>query len=291
MLQTEAMSQSVSLLGCGWLGIALAHSSIERGLHVRGSTTRSSRLALLASLGIEPSLLRIEPGMKGETVGTGPFFSSDSLVIDMPPEVSLGSDYHPGQLETIFEFILSSPARPSQLLYVSSTSVYGADQGGVDETIMPRPDTESGQVLVKSEQMLSAFARSNALGLTIVRPGGLIGPGRHPGLFLAGRSDVKNGSAVVNMIHQLDLADFLTSLIADHPVAPGSTEIFNAVSPHHPTREEFYTRAARAIGVEPPLFAPTERGAQGKVVNAEKLVRVTRRLFRFDDLYSALGAT
>lgn len=289
---SEASSgAAVSLLGCGWLGLALAHALMERGLHVRGSTTRSSRLGLLSSVGIEPFLLRIEPEMRGESTGVGSFFSSRCLVLDLPPEISLGTDYHTSQLESIFDFIREAPVRPEQLVYVSSTSVYGADQGLVDETIVPRPDGDSGEVLVRAEHMVAAFARSMGLGLTIVRPGGLIGPGRHPGLFLAGRRELRNGEAVVNMIHQLDLADQMAELIAGHPVAAGACEIYNAVSSHHPTREEFYVRAARAIGVEPPTFAATDIEVPPKIVRSEKIVRVTKRMFRYDDLYSAIGAT
>jgi nucleoside-diphosphate-sugar epimerase len=130
------------------------------------------------------------------------------------------------------------------------------------------------------------------MGLTIIRPGGLIGPGRHPGLFLTGRREVRNGGSVVNMIHQLDLADQMATLIAEHPVAAGACEIYNAVSSHHPTREEFYVRAAQAIGVESPTFAPVDSSESGggKVIGAEKIVRTTKRMFRYDDLYSAIGA-
>jgi nucleoside-diphosphate-sugar epimerase len=236
-------------------------------------------------------LLRIEPGLRGESVGVGSFFSSSTLLIDIPPEISLGTDYHPAQLEVIFDLLRDAEARPEQLVYISSTSVYGANQGVVDELVNPHPDTDSGSTLVHAEQMLSEFAREMNMGLTIVRPGGLIGPGRHPGLFLNGRRDVQNPNGVVNMIHQLDLADLLATLIAKHPVAANSCEIFNAVSAHHPTREEFYVRAANAIGVQAPTFAkPTTVGA-GKVVRAEKIVRVTQCKPRFDDLYSAIGAT
>jgi nucleoside-diphosphate-sugar epimerase len=229
--------------------------------------------------------------MEGESSDVGSFFSSSCLVLDLPPEVSLGTDYHTGQLESIFDFIRKAPSQPKQLVYVSSTSVYGADQGVVDETIVPRPDGDSGEVLVRAEQMVSAFARSMGLGLTIVRPGGLIGPGRHPGLFLAGRRELRNGAAVVNMIHQLDLAEQMAELIASHPVTAGACEIYNAVSSHHPTREEFFVRAARSIGVEPPTFAATDTEAPSKIVRAEKIVRATKRMFRYDDLYSAIGAT
>ena len=292
-MSQSTQTRTVSLLGCGWLGIALAHSLIERGVHVRGSTTRSSRLGLLTSLGVEAFLLRIEPDGAGSE-GLGAFFESDCLLIDLPPEISLGADYHLGQISSILSMIAARP--PRQLVYVSSTSVYGAGQGAVDETTPPVPDGESGTVLLQAEQMLSSFARESGVGLTIVRPGGLMGPGRHPGLFLAGRKSVRNGQAPVNMIHQLDLSDLIASLIVDHPAE--GVAIFNAVDAHHPTREEFYSRASKAIGVEAPEFAPagvtaeTDKiaAAAGKIVIAEKIRKLTGVRPRFQTLFEAIGA-
>jgi nucleoside-diphosphate-sugar epimerase len=241
-------------------------------------------------LGVEPFLLRIEPSDDADSVGSvEPFFSSDCVVVDIPPEAALGPDFHPEQIATILSFIERAERRPSHLLYVSSVSVYGPSQGPVDERTQPLPDQGSGSILLEAEQKLSRFARERAMGLTIVRPGGLIGPGRHPGLFLAGRKGVLNGTTPVNMIHQLDLCEMMTSLIVDHPTAAGEVEIYNAVSPHHPLRSEFYSRASVAIGVEPPSFASSSC-ASPKIVSSEKIRRVTGCTPRFDDLYGAIGA-
>lgn len=287
---TNQKVESVSLLGCGWLGVALAHALQERGgILVRGSTTHSSRVGLLASLGIEPFLLRIDPAAAGDEFTSSDnehrFFSSDVLLIDVPPEAALGDDYHPAVVSAILARVQPGVRA---VVYVSSTSVYGAHQGAVDETTECRPDEGSGSILLRAEKLVSDWGLARGVGVTIVRPGGLIGPGRHPGLFLAGRRGALNPSSPVNMIHQLDLASMMAALIVGG--LRDGVEIYNAVSNEHPTRLEFYTRAATAIGVEPPVFASNSFvNSPNKIVSSEKIRRVTGVLSRYDNLFAAVG--
>lgn len=306
-LKPARTEPTVSLLGCGWLGVALAPALMERGFFVRGSTTRPARLSVLSSIDVEPHLLRIDP-LEADTEPTGDptagdssiarFFGSDTLVINMPPETAMGADYHPSQVR---EILSRAGDHVRHILYVSSTSVYGASQGTVDETTTPKPDAGSGEILLKAEELIAEFvARTAATGsrsvsATIVRSAGLIGPGRHPGLFLAGRKNVANGDSPVNMIHQLDLVQILVSLIADHVPAAGRVEIYNAVSTDHLSRREFYTRAAVAVGVVPPTFAvesPSDStpASQTKLVNSVRVSGLVSLVLKNQDLLASMGA-
>lgn len=264
---------------------------MQAGAHVRGSTTHASKLSVLSSLGIESILMRVDPGSdEGWTPNeaTARFFDSNTLILGLPPQAALGSEHFASQLETV----LSRRGSPGfeHLVFVSSTSVYGSNQGSVDETSALSPDTESGAILAKAEARLSEAARELGFGLTIVRPGGLVGPGRHPGLFLAGRKNAKDPSSPVNLVHQLDCAEAIAKLASGStaPIA-GETRIFNLVSDHHPSREEFYTRAAKAIGVEPPEFAHDQGAGATKLVHSSRIRKLM--LFEHDDLLASLGVT
>ncbi len=299
--EDPSKTTAVSLLGCGWLGVALAPSLMSYGFRVRGSTTRSSKLSQLSSMDVEPLLLRIEPQEPGSTfsatTGSAVFFNSETLVINLPPEAALGADYHPGQIASILSLLM--PDRSSSdlkhIVYVSSTSVYGAWQGAVDESTPPKPDEGSGEILLRTESMLTDWARANSVAVSIVRPGGLIGPGRHPGLFLAGRKNALNGESPVNLIHQLDLVEILTAIIVAGRPSSGESEIYNAVSSHHPLRKDFYVRAALAIGVEAPTFAKVDDSASGRYPASAKLVmslnlkHLKGLILKNDDLYSSMG--
>lgn len=278
----------MSLLGCGWLGLPLAEKLMARGFHVRGSTTRPDKLSLLSSLGVEAHLLRVEPDAAGEwdaDSSISRFFESRVLVWTLPPQSVFGPEYYASQLDSLL-------ARRGEkgfdhLVFVSSTSVYGSKQGRVDETTKPDPDSDGGRILENAEEKLSRASREHGFALTIVRPGGLVGPGRHPGLFLAGRKGLKDPESPVNLLHQLDGAEAIAELVS-RP-APEEVITYNLVADFHPTRRDFYVWASSALGLEPPEFLTGTPESSTKVVVAEKIrEHVT---FNFDDIRASLHAS
>jgi nucleoside-diphosphate-sugar epimerase len=289
---TQGDSNAISLLGCGWLGFPLSLRLLQMGAKVLGSTTTPARLKVLSSMGIEAFLLRLEPEDRLSSDASPPqvlrFLSSPTLILNIPPSTAFGADYHPSQVEGLLKRL--TPGRLRHLIYVSSTSVYGAHQGEVDESTPPTPDEGTGRILIEVEQRLSAAAAESSFGLTIVRPGGLIGMGRHPGKFLAGRSGLKDPKLPVNLIHQTDLVESMASLATQNPPKPGESRIYNAVARLHPSRSEFYTRAAILLGLPPPTFVDdTASDSRGKLVRAERIRTATGVEFCFDDLLAALG--
>jgi hypothetical protein len=71
----------------------------------------------------------------------------------------------------------------------------------------------------------------------IIRFGGLIGSDRHPGKQLSGRKDLKGRLWPVNLIHLEDCIGLIQTVI-DKNI---TNQILEAVSPSHPTREEYYS--------------------------------------------------
>ena len=54
------MKTTVGIMGCGWLGLPLAQSLIEKGFNVKGTTTSFEKLSVLTNIGIESlSLIHI----------------------------------------------------------------------------------------------------------------------------------------------------------------------------------------------------------------------------------------
>lgn len=49
----------ISILGCGWLGLPLAKSLLEKGFSVKGSTTSIKKIALLEKFGIHPHIVTL----------------------------------------------------------------------------------------------------------------------------------------------------------------------------------------------------------------------------------------
>jgi len=78
----------------------------------------------------------------------------------------------------------------------------------------------------------------------------LYGGSRNPVRFLAGRKDLNNGTAPVNLIHREDCIGILKAIIGQDAFG----YIFNAVIPQHPSKKEYYTKQAVTLGLEPPTY-------------------------------------
>jgi nucleoside-diphosphate-sugar epimerase len=85
---------------------------------------------------------------------------------------------------------------------------------------------------------------------TIIRFGGLIGPERNLGKHFAGKTAIANGLAPINLIHLQDCIGITEAIILQNAFG----KIYHGVSPSHPSRKDFYTKACLAAGLEKPVF-------------------------------------
>jgi len=250
---------SISILGCGWLGLPLAKSFINDGVMVKGSTTSPEKLPLLEEAGIEPYLVHFS--MESDPGPLSDFLNSDVLIIAVPP------GRNPHKQENYFHLLNSLTAvidksSISKIIFISSTSVYGETNEKFSEKDAPKPDSEAGERMLRAERLISSQIK---IPVIILRLAGLIGPSRHPGRFFAGKSDIPNGLSPVNLIHQVDALGIIRKLVeADSP--PG---IYHGCAPDHPVRQEFYVRATQKLGAEPPIFRPEK--AKWKIITSDKI--------------------
>ena len=95
---------------------------------------------------------------------------ADTLIIDIPPKLrGTNKENFVEKIKVLIPFIEKSSVK--NVLFVSSTSVYGEENDIVTEESPLNPDTESGKQLVEAEQLLqnntnfkttvSAFRRIN----------------------------------------------------------------------------------------------------------------------------------
>ena len=257
----------VSILGCGWYGKALAKSLIRKGITVKGSSTSGEKLEQLSSKGIIPYSVQFD----AERGNFDPaFFECDILVISIPPKFRKGESrrYLP-KIQRIIKTILKYQVK--KVIYISSTGVYGDHNNKVNELSDPNPDTESGIILLEAEKL---FQKETDFKANIIRFGGLVGPGRHPGRFFAGKKGIPNGLAPVNLIHQQDCAGISEAIIEKDIFG----YVFNACSPDHPAKEHFYRNAALKGGFPIPEFI--NELENWKIVNSINLTDELNYAFR-----------
>ena len=270
----------ISILGCGWLGLPLAKKLIEKGYSVNGSTTSETKLSILENAGIHPFLVALESESVSESIND--FLSeSEILIIDIPPKLrgnnALTADasrkVFVEKIETLIPFIERSTIK--KVLFVSSTSVYGDVNEIITEEAIPNPETESGKQLLLSETILQ---NNQNFETTILRFGGLIGEDRHPVTSLSGKENLANAAAPVNLIHQNDCIEIIENIIDQSKWK----EVFNAVAPFHPSREEYYTQKAKQKNLVLPKFT-SEKSNMIKIVSSEKIETILNYKFRLED--------
>jgi len=237
------VTQTISILGCGWYGLELAKNLISLGYLVKGSSTTAEKLPMLFEAGIQPYLIDFQED--GEHYDPN-FFQTDLLLISIPPKRS-SSAQHTFHKKIAGIAGAAQKQQVKQVIFISSTAVYGDHNLEITELSSPEPDTASGMVMLEAEKLLTA---QSAFTTTVLRFGGLIGPGRNPGRFFAGKQEVPNGQAPVNLVHLTDCINFTVSLIKT--AAFGT--IYNVCSTDHPSRQDFYMKAAEISGLPIPGF-------------------------------------
>lgn len=277
----------ISILGCGWLGLPLAKKLIEKGHSVNGSTTSENKLPILENTGINPFIVilsEVEGALESESVSesiTDFLAKSEILIIDIPPKLR-GSNADSSnsskkifveKIENLIPFIEKSAVK--NVLFVSSTAVYGNENGIVTEETNANPETESGKQLLLAEALLQ---KNQNFETTIVRFGGLIGEDRHPVKFLAGKENLENPDAPVNLIHQNDCIGIIEEIIKQSKW----NNVYNAVAPFHPSREEYYTQQAKNHNLILPTFS-TEKSNIKKVISSEKITNSLSYQFRLEN--------
>ncbi|WP_420580416.1 SDR family NAD(P)-dependent oxidoreductase [Reichenbachiella sp.] len=257
--------QTISILGCGWLGLPLGKHLSQSGFQVKGSTTNKDKLPLLEKAGIQPFHLILNPYLAGDPAE---FFESDITIVNLPPRNQNGAeDFHENQLKSILECIQSE-----KVIFISSTAVYPANNKVVnEEDASSACMTRGGIPLLKMEHL---FSNNPAFETTVIRFGGLYGPDRHPGKFLAGKKDLAGANSPINMIHLDDCIGVIQTIIERN--LWGVT--INACAPSEETRQSFYEKAAKSLDIEAPTFS--DEGASFKKVSAEKLIRMTGYQFK-----------
>lgn len=254
---------NISILGCGWLGLPLAKKLIEAGHHVTGSTTSRDKLMTLSSVGISPYKIQLfEEGVQGDISSF--LGNAKILIVDIPPGLRKDPEVNfvakIGRLKSYIE-----KSGVEKVLFISATSVFedSQDLPVYAEENAPNAKTTNGAQLISAEELLKD---SEKYKTSILRFGGLIGPGRHPVNFLSGKSDLKDAAGPVNLIHLVDCIGIIEAIIEKGVWG----ETFHGVASEHPTRKDYYTRIAKDKNLATMSFTENTP-SKGKIITSSKV--------------------
>ncbi len=251
---------TIGILGSGWLGLPLARHFLASGYRVRTSSRSGQRAAELESIGAETFVVDIDA--LSEQVRA--FLHADILVVNIPSKNVEGFRDLIGRIEA---------SGIERVLFVSSTSVYRNVGRSLSES---DTDFYAQSPLLEIEEM---FRHGKDFEVTILRFGGLIGPGRHPGRFFKASSVMQNPDSPVNLIHRDDCIGIIDAIVTQQVRG----EIFNACADTHPSKRDFYSQAIASIGGSLPTFGPTQPEV-GKSIDNQKVKQLLNYRFRFPDL-------
>ena len=203
---------SVLIAGCGDVGSRLATQLLDFGWEVHGLRRNVARLPD-GVIGVAGDLFN------KDCPATWPIGAVDYLVYCAAAtdhdEAGYRAAYIQG-LQHVLEWLNDYGQAPKRLVFVSSSSVYGQQNGEwVDETSSAVAAGYSGQVMLEAEQL----ALNSGFPASVVRLTGIYGPGREWLL-----TQVRRGYRVVtdpplygNRIHVDDAAGLMAFLLeADH---------------------------------------------------------------------------
>lgn len=169
----------------------------------------------------------------------------DVVLLSIAPDAK--SDYLQTYLRTA-EALISSvgDSSVSQIIYTSSTSVYGEHEGEwVDENTPPRPANSNAQILLTAEQTLLKAATKHRK-VCIFRLGEIYGPGRSivdrvkrmQGVTFPG-----NGESLTNLVH-------LEEIISALDIAMQNTlnGVYNLCNDIHIRRKDLYKQICETQG-------------------------------------------
>jgi nucleoside-diphosphate-sugar epimerase len=241
-----AGTAGVTVVGCGYTGHRLLKICRDADRDFLGTVRSEDSLAQLHSAGAAAEILDLDaPGGQLPRAWTG-----NRAVIYMAPPPDAGDTD-----DRMRAFLARLSARPSALVYLSTTAVYG-DTGGaaVDESTPPEPSSDRGRRRLDAERAVLSWGRETGVPVRVLRVPGIYGPGRLP------VERIRLGAPVVraedagpgNRIHVDDLA--AVSLAAADYTGPES--VFNVGDGSHASMTDYSRTVARVAGLPAPPELP-----------------------------------
>ena len=273
---SQSAKHSVLIAGCGYTGLRAARVWQARGLFVSAVTRSEHKAAEFRRDGLQPLVLDLASGEPWPVLPP-----ADVVLWSVGYDRSSGSDRRAVWIHGLQRFLKAlQPAKtPRRLILTSSTSVYGDCEGlEVDESTVPAPSQEGGQVCLEAEQLLKEFAAHSGDTSVILRLSGIYGPHR----LLRRLEDLRAGSPIsargdewLNLVHVDDIVRTLDH-VAFCKTPPA---LMNVVSAAGQTRRQYYETLAELALTPAPIFNASaavpatgrQRGGNRRVVSRVRL--------------------
>jgi nucleoside-diphosphate-sugar epimerase len=263
------------ILGCGYLGAAVAAQARAAGLHVEALTRNPARAAEMAALGVATVVDDLATDTWHRRIAPGA-----ELVLDC---VGAGGGGVEGYRHSYVDGLRSVLAWARQgpvgtLVYTSSTSVYPQTGGAVvDETAAADTRGPTSRILREAEGVLRQAGEACGRWF-ILRLAGIYGPGRHHLL-----DQVRTGAEALpgDGGHRLNLAhrdDICAAVFAAFAAPPRWwNRVYNVADDAPGAKAEVVGWLAQQLGRAPPRFTGGPASARrGFAVPPDRIISNAR---------------
>ncbi|MDN6180652.1 MAG: SDR family oxidoreductase [Halomonas subglaciescola] len=263
------MKLSVLIIGCGDIGITLGRELIAEGHRVVGVRRHTEALS---GTGIEPLALDLNTlDGKGAIALPEADYVIYTVSADRFEESAYQSAY-PDGLKRVLGVLSKHKTPPKQVFFVSSTSVYGQQEGEViDEASPASAQSFSGLLMREAERALL----DHEIPGTVVRFSGIYGPGRDRMIrqVAEGRVAAITPEIYSNRIHRDDCTGILRHLIERHERGEALDPIYLGSDSEPATLHDVMTWIAGKLKVEATetMQSPLRRRASKRCDNARLL--------------------
>ena len=295
------MKRQHLIVGCGYVGLRVAQAWIAEGDRVTAVTRSAARAKNLSRLGLEPLVADITRPASLSVLSSLPACDTLLYAVGYDGSARAGATKDPrpdrrevfaGGLRGVLDHLSTTPG---QVIYISSTGVYGETDGAwVDESTPVGPTREGGHACWAAEQVVQTHAR--AARATVLRLAGIYGPERVPRQkqILAGTPLTVAAEGYLNLIH---VDDIVQTVLASAVNAHEGVRTFVVSDGHPVVRRAFYEEICRWLDCPlPPLVAPepgqlgSQRSLDSKRVRSDRFRQILGVEMRYPDYRAGLEA-
>lgn len=276
------------IAGCGYLGRRVAERWRSSGSDVVALTRSPDRAKDFRRGGLTPVVTNLASDTDQQSLP-----SADVVLWAVGFDRTAGVPREDIWLRGLERLLRRLPSAPRRFLYVSSTSVYGPDNGeSVDEVTPPDPKTDGGRCCVEAEQLLRQYCSRlfPSTQVVMLRLAGIFGPGR----LLRRVSELQSQTPLpgepdqwLNLIHVQDAVRMI-DLVSSAAAVP---QVINVVNSGTVTRRQYYARLAQLVSAPAPVFESCADSARQRGGNKRVVSRYRGDLnvaFEYDDVLTGL---
>ena len=266
------MAGRFGIIGCGYVGSAVALHMRNNGIEVTGTTTSPDRLGELCAVVDHPRIFKA-----GDPSADTSFLDQlDGLLIAMAPTTST---YEEDQYKAVYGEAIPALVQAIQqrsgkqslhVTYLSSAGVYGDKAGQVVNELTPPDLSNPTNTLLADAESTVLTLNSSSVQASVLRLGGIYGPGKNIADYIrraSGRQVPKNGNHINAWVHLMDIIRGV-----DFAFQRRLQGLYNLVDDMQMTRRELSNALCDEDGLPPVIWdnhaRPDTRVFNARVSNA-----------------------